>query len=577
MIKKLSSIFIAVCVVFTMLAGISVSAADEFDVTYRVDYDKSIIHYEITTPARYRQIITVALTKGEGASGVVRAEYVHADNKGKAVGALQMTGDDVLGTYTIYASGAGYLENVSKDNIDVYYETYDDVYGEGGTLDRFNAASASDLGALFAEKKAMFNYNFEAGSDYAENSGMLHDMFVEIRKIDYEGAYTGFTQVQDTMTAISTIREITFAASVDKTRTLCENSATLLGVDTEHKDYKSYEGAIYKVLLSLFKEKTPQTITTLKKYIQQSIAIAKLNRVDAAEATDVVKTYGEVLGIDVAEYEEYIAEYDEIKFNYAFVGMNYTTATQVIAGYEARKLNPPAKTETPSDGVGGSGGSDGGSGGSGGGGGLGGSSGSSSTDPKIPYSSITVEDIKEEVSADEKVSLTDVNEEHWAYDYIKALSDVKVINGFEDGSFKPENTVTREQFVKMLVAAFEMKGEAEADYEDVPKDAWYYEAVMIATANNIANGYGNAFGIGSSITREDASVMVYRIINAEGEGNAFSDDGEISGYAKDAVYALSSAGVLNGMGDGSFAPKANLTRAQAAKIIYTALKYNIAK
>ncbi|MBQ5583311.1 MAG: hypothetical protein IIU74_01050, partial [Ruminiclostridium sp.] len=78
-----------------------------------------------------------------------------------------------------------------------------------------------------------------------------------------------------------------------------------------HADYKTHETAIYKVLISLFNEKNPETLAQMRDYIQRAIAIAKLNRVDAAAATDVIRTYGDVLGIDVSEYNSYIAEYDE--------------------------------------------------------------------------------------------------------------------------------------------------------------------------------------------------------------------------------------------------------------------------
>lgn len=563
MVKKFSAILIALCVVLTMFASFSVAAADtEFVLTYSVDYDNSTISYEIQTPARYRQHITVALMMGDQPDNVVRIDEVRADNKGYAKGFLQMTEGDSNGTYVLSASGAGYLSDVSYDEIEVYYETYDSVYAEDGTLDKFNAATEGDLTALFAEKKAMFLYDFEEGSDYADNKTVIHKMFVAIRTVDYEGEFTDFNKVQDAMMAIRSMREITLATSDAEVRALCEKNAALLGVDKEHEDYKGFEDAIYKVLRALFKEKEPMTISDMKDYIQRSMAIAKLNRVDAKAATDVIRTYGEVLGIDVSEYNSYIKEYNEEKFNYAFVGMNYTTATQVVKAYEDRKKNPPAKTEKPSDGTGG---------------GPGGSP-NPLKKPETPYNSIEITGKKEE-NNNVQETLTDITSEHWAYEAVKTLGNAGVINGFEDGTFRPEEAVTREQFIKMLVGAFNMTADgASCSYSDVPADSWYYSFVAIATEKGITKGYGNVFGTGTSITREDAAVMIYRIIEAaEAEAESFSDDSAISSYAKDAVYALAGNGVINGMGDGSFAPKAILTRAQAAQIIFTALKYNVAK
>ena len=562
MVKKFSALLIALCVVFTMFAGISVSAADQFECTYRVDYENSVIYYEITTPARYRQLITVTLSNGDTHDNVVRVDEVRADINGKASGSFQMTTGDDMGTYVLKASGAGYLQNVSNDSDDVYYENHDDIYKEGGTLDRFNSATVDTIGDLLLEKKGMFDYDFGADSDYEKNSALIQSMFIAIRTDDYAGVFDTFTEVLNTMNTVSAIREFSFMTSPALAEEVCENMASLLGIDLEDEDYKGYEKGIYTVFLPNFKDEPSKSIAELKKCLQQSIGIAKLNRVDAEEATDVVREYGELIGIDVSEYEEKIVEYDETQFNYAFVGMNYTTAKQVVAGYEERKQNPPTKAEKPSDGTGGGPG--------------GGPSGSKK--PETPYNTIEITG-KEEENTNIQETLTDMSSEHWAYEAVKTLGNAGVINGFEDGTFRPEDVVTREQFIKMLVAAFEMKADsATCSYSDVPKAAWYYESVAIATEKGITKGYGNTFGTGTSITREDAAVMIYRIIEAaQAEAEAFSDDSVISSYAKDAVYALAGNGVINGMGDGSFAPKASLTRAQAAKIIFTALKYKVAK
>ena len=563
MVKKFSALLIALCVVFTMFAGISVSAADQFECTYRVDYENSVVYYEITTPARYRQLITVTLSKGGTYNDVVRVDEVRADINGNASGSFQLTTGENMGTYVLKTSGAGYLQNVSNDSDDVYYENINDIYEIGGTLERFNEATIDTIGDLLLEKKGMFNYDFGAGSDYEENSSLIHEMFIAIRTDDYGSYFVTFTDVLNTMSTISAIREFSFMSNPALAREICEDMADVLDLDMEDEDYAGHEEEIYKVFLPNFKENPAKSIAQLKTSLKQSIGIAKLNRVDAAEATDVIREYGELIGLDLEDYERKIVDYDEIQFNYAFVGMNYRTVKQVIKGYNDRVANPPQKAEVPSDG------SD-----------TDDSSSSGSGSTKVPYDKIVVKG-EDEIKVDNnesKPTLTDVTSEHWAYESVKALFDAGVINGFEDGSFKPEDSVTREQFVKMLVAAFEMKGDADASYSDVPKNAWYYEAVAIATANDITKGYGNEFGVGKKITREDAAVMIYRIVKAtQAEVSAFDDDASISSYAKDAVYGLSNAGVINGMGDGSFAPKANLTRAQAAKIIYTALKYNLTK
>ena len=75
------------------------------------------------------------------------------------------------------------------------------------------------------------------------------------------------------------------------------------------------------------------------------------------------------------------------------------------------------------------------------------------------------------------------------------------------------------------------------------------------------------------MSRQDMAVVIYRTaeklgLKISGEAESFADSSDISDYAKDAVKALTAKGIINGMGDGTFAPKATVTRAQAAKVIY---------
>lgn len=82
------------------------------------------------------------------------------------------------------------------------------------------------------------------------------------------------------------------------------------------------------------------------------------------------------------------------------------------------------------------------------------------------------------------------------------------------------------------------------------------------------------FGVGQEIAREDMAVMVCRAagqlektLPEQVEKQAFTDDTAISDYAAEAVYTMQMAGILSGMGDGSFMPRETASRAQAAKVI----------
>jgi len=219
------------------------------------------------------------------------------------------------------------------------------------------------------------------------------------------------------------------------------------------------------------------------------------------------------------------------------------------------------------------------------GGGSGGSGGGSSGG-KMPSVSIEVEPVedKQEQSEVKKYPLTifnDLGTVAWAEDEIIALTEKGVVNGVGNDMFAPNATITREEFSAMLVRAFLPDAEiAEISFSDTKKGEWYYESVAKAYSAGVVNGTSESlFGTGQNITRQDMAVMLYRTskyiklnIAVSEDYTAFSDDSVISDYAKNAIYALREAGIINGVSDSEFAPLECATRAQAAKMIYGLLE-----
>lgn len=174
----------------------------------------------------------------------------------------------------------------------------------------------------------------------------------------------------------------------------------------------------------------------------------------------------------------------------------------------------------------------------------------------------------------------DLGNGHWSYEYIMQLVEEGILSGYEDGTFKPEKDVLREEIVKMLIEAFsENNPNAISDFSDLSKNDWFYSYVATAIEKGYVNGIGNnAFGAGRSVSRQDCVVMIYNIIQklgvelpAERSYASFADESNIASYAKDAIRALYCAGIIDGTGTG-FNPEGNLTRAEAAKIICGVLK-----
>lgn len=177
----------------------------------------------------------------------------------------------------------------------------------------------------------------------------------------------------------------------------------------------------------------------------------------------------------------------------------------------------------------------------------------------------------------EKFEFADIEGFEWAKEGIYGLLEKGVISESEDKNFNPSANIKREEFIKMLVEAFGLKKDgAECRFNDVPSDSWFYPYVASAVESGLTSGIGdNLFGTGNSVTREEMATFIYRAMkNAQAQDNAelFEDDDEISAYAKEAVYHIASKGIINGIGENKFAPKANATRAQAAKVIYGMVK-----
>ena len=132
-----------------------------------------------------------------------------------------------------------------------------------------------------------------------------------------------------------------------------------------------------------------------------------------------------------------------------------------------------------------------------------------------------------------------------------------------------------EAFVKMVMSAARIDLDKPAcKFGDVDQGKWYAQYVNAAYGEGVISGISETeFGIGKEITREDMAVIIARLVDSEAAETTtdFADDADISEYARESIYKLYAAGKIAGVGNGRFAPKEIVTRAQAAKIIYDTL------
>jgi|GEM_PF-2372612 len=165
----------------------------------------------------------------------------------------------------------------------------------------------------------------------------------------------------------------------------------------------------------------------------------------------------------------------------------------------------------------------------------------------------------------------------WAKDSVLSLTKKGVISGDGTGNFHPDNNVTREEFVKMMIYALNLNNKnSKSTFNDLPVSHWAYSSVSSAVENGIVLGKGNIFGTGENITRQDMAVICYKAIarlkELEAAKPAFLDKDEIDDYAKEAVGSIQNIGIINGFEDNRFYAKSSATRAQAAVIIDKVMK-----
>ena len=160
---------------------------------------------------------------------------------------------------------------------------------------------------------------------------------------------------------------------------------------------------------------------------------------------------------------------------------------------------------------------------------------------------------------------------HWAQVTIEKWMNEGRVSGYPDGSYKPDDKVTRAEFVKMVKGIIDYNKMSDITYKDVSTSDWYYDYVRVAQSIGYISGYSaDEFGPNDYITREQAASILARIQylknNAEATGK-FSDKISLSAWALEAVGAAAEAGFISGYEDGSFKPQNNLTRAEAITML----------
>ncbi|PQP84487.1 hypothetical protein C0Q44_07985 [Paenibacillus sp. PCH8] len=172
-------------------------------------------------------------------------------------------------------------------------------------------------------------------------------------------------------------------------------------------------------------------------------------------------------------------------------------------------------------------------------------------------------------------------EKHWAKEAVNDMGSRMIIHGVNDTTFNPDKAITRAEFAAIIVRGLGLKlGEGAQPFRDVTTKDWYSSAVQTAASYELINGFEDGtFRPNDTITREQAMTLIARAMKLTGLADqyanldateilsAFTDSASVGNWAKDNIALTAKAGLISGRSDGKLAAKANVTRAEVATLI----------
>ena len=160
---------------------------------------------------------------------------------------------------------------------------------------------------------------------------------------------------------------------------------------------------------------------------------------------------------------------------------------------------------------------------------------------------------------------------HWAGKQIAHWVDKGLIAGYPDGTYQPDHSITRAEFITLVNRSLKLTGQADVNFTDVSSDSWEHAQVAAALAAGYISGYEDGtFRPDQEISREEAASVLRRALKLEPDADSaakFSDAHLLADWSKGAIGALAAKGFVNGFADGSFRPSQSLTRAESVVML----------
>ena len=494
--------------------------------------------------------------------------------------AVYMNDNDASGWYTVYAGAAGYLtsELVQKPDSEEYVQAYYYV----SKNDRMEMVK--QINAQTSMQGVQTILDSQENRRQLQSIGMLmgeYDAFPEEDKAQVAAELVGKDFASDTMLGTAFNDKVltqilqSYGSNIEQALEALRPYSYLTALPYERYDEITQEvqRSFFVQTIFAYNQGDWTCLKELQEAFLDGFALLAINEEHNYENIwTVLEDNMERLKLDQSALDEMENITDSRARQFilqAMTNQNFLTVASVreaflLAVDEGKQLQdkPSVSPIGPS-------------GGGGSGGGSGGSRGGSSPAILVPKAEDTAE------NETESEEFSDVPQDHWAYVYVMDLYEKGIVSGNGNASFEPDSILTREVFVKMLVAGLKIPHTDQSTaFTDVAADEWYASYIADATAYGIVQGVAaDRFGVGEIITRQDMAVMLARAAEKAGipleenvEISYFADHEDIADYAKSSVYLLKNAGMIDGVDEQHYDPNGNATKAQAAKVIYFLLQ-----
>lgn len=193
----------------------------------------------------------------------------------------------------------------------------------------------------------------------------------------------------------------------------------------------------------------------------------------------------------------------------------------------------------------------------------------------MPAAAVTVKAVFAAQETDPDFPFADVAKGSWYYEGVRYAYENGLMNGTGEGTFSPDLPTSRGMLVTILYRLAGSPAAGSASFTDVAKGQWYADGVAWASANGVVTGYPDgSFRPNDTITREQMAAILYQYARIQGklddsraDLSIFSDLDSLSAYAKEPMSWAVAQGLFSGVSADTLAPGGSTTRAQAAVIL----------